>query len=481
MAMGRKPPDGPDIPDLDRGAPDTGTSDRSGAPAARQAPAPTPSPRPASGRAPANSSDYFGGGNFDSDSMDDFGPSIGLATDGPSTEAAAPRGRAAAPQAFAPGDEADLDAFEGSAANAQAVTAQRAAQPADAGRWLTGETPEPASLKIDTVEVGLTADYPSPPTNIALSAIYAAKVLLRKRALGGRIQALAKELQAVERQRDERVVAMVQDLRGKILMTTEGAKLFEPVAEIEGLALERRSALAGTSAEHDRRARELDDQIAARRLDLTAREAVIETAGAALAEQQRLLERAEGKKKRLYIEVRAILDVTEKSGGHMTAAQSSKVQALEAEIAKQAPELELAARGTEAARAAVTSAESSAKEAARQVREAERARRGLDQEFQKQIGARSQGVTEAERNRFDALVAVGRAALAARGRLVPVSAEALDGIARAQALVAVRATELEKHRRAELAYDKIHFRNGLATGAAGLVLLIILLRMLASL
>ena len=62
--------------------------------------------------------------------------------------------------------------------------------------------------------------------------------------------------------------------------------------------------------------------------------------------------------------------------------------------------------------------------------------------------AQVEGVTEAEQQQLDALTKVGRALLAARGKIVDVASDVLDAISRADGVVLERATELEKHVRA---------------------------------
>jgi len=461
MATRRAPPGSPDAP---RPEPAGG------------APGPESPRRAPVGRPGAISQDYFGSATFDADDFDDpAGSALRLDThdDGqPGLAQAADGG------ALDPGD-LDDDFARGSAAAAQIPQPQMAKAPRRRA-WPTGQAPDSGAIRIDGVEVTLLADFGPKPTSMVGAPAYALRVARRKRVLTAKLKEQAAALSEAEYERDCLVVAMVRDLRGSILMVEEGQKLFEPVLAIERTALERRSALAGANAEYDRRSRDLDEQKAAVERDASARQAAVDQRGAALAEQRRLLERAEAKKKRLFIEIRAIVEAAEKNPETMTAAQGARLAELEAQVAQHKPELEAAARTVEAAQAQLSSAEEEARQATRKVREAERVRRALDQEFQKEIGVRSHGVSEVDRQRLDAFVAVGCAVLAARGKLVDVADDTLDSIIRAEAVVLDRMTVLEKTARALDAYDKGLFKQGVALAAAAAAALIVALIVLVT-
>ena len=248
--------------------------------------------------------------------------------------------------------------------------------------------------------------------------------------------------------------------------------MFAPVVEIERLALDRRSALAGTNAEYERRAQEIEDGAQALRAEAARKAADVQVLAAALAKQGEIFERAAAKKKRLYIEIRAILDTAEKSGGDLTAQQTARVAELEGAVAAHSPELERAEHAVRAAEATHGAADAEGKHLAQRIAEAGRHRRALDDEFKTQIGVRSEGVSETERRRAEVLVEVMRKILAARGRIADVPKETLDGIARADEAVHARALELEKFVRAIDAYDHDAYRRGIIVGAAALALLI---------
>jgi hypothetical protein len=123
----------------------------------------------------------------------------------------------------------------------------------------------------------------------------------------------------------------------------------------------------------------------------------------------------------------------------------------------------------------VSASEGDARQLTRKLREVERARRALDQEFQKEIGVRSQGVSEVDRQRLHAFVAVGCAVLASRGRLVDVPDETLDAITRAERVVLDRTIAFEKTLRAMDAYDREAFKQGVMVVAGVVAALLIVL------
>jgi hypothetical protein len=391
--------------------------------------------------------DYFGSGTFDPEHFGDVGTGPLEPTEStgelPFTGDAVPSGASVAL------DVADLGEHP-------ARTSGRG--PAEA--WPTGRSPESGALIIDPVEVRLAADYGPPPSAGLLSPLYAVRVVRRRGELESTIKRLAVVLAAAETKRDALLAATALELRGKALMVEGGDDLYAPVVEIERLALDRRSSLAGANADYDRRAQEIEHGAEALRREAARLDGAVELAARELSKQRELLERATAKKKRLYIEVRAIMDAAEKSGGAFSSAQSTRIAELEAAVAAHNPELERAQRATEEAEAAHATAEAEGRQVARRLAEASRVRRSLDDEFRKQIGVRSEGVEESERERAQALADVMRRILAGRGRMVDVPKDVLAGIAEADRAVHSGALELEKLVRALDSYDRGAYRRG---------------------
>jgi hypothetical protein len=117
-------------------------------------------------------------------------------------------------------------------------------------------------------------------------------------------------------------------------------------------------------------------------------------------------------------------------------------------------------RDVGAAETLLASAEADGKQVGRRLIEAERRQGALDEEFQKQIGVRAEGVHESERARVQALSEVMRKILAARGDIVEVPQESLESIAKADQAVHARALELEKFLRALDAFDYDAYGRG---------------------
>jgi hypothetical protein len=494
MTSPKKPEGGPAIPDLDVGVP----SRRPGSPAdARVSAAPSPrgsanppvrvsaapSPRAsanpgaraAAAPAPAppkSAQDYFGSGNFDEDHFGGGGDSLALDTNDDAAPSAAPVHFGDSPLSGADPDGDDLDLYEGSAENAKAV---QSAPAFDRRVWPTGKTADSAALRIDPMEVSLAADYGSAPAVVLLAPLYTFRVLMKKRALTAKVKELSGALDAASKKRDGLLVTLVQERRGKILLKEEGEALFEPIVAIERVALERREALSGTNADYDRLARELDAQIAAAEAAVVAQEAVVADRRKVVEGLQLSFDRLDAKRKRLYIELTGLVNIAEKSQGKLSPDQTANMTRLEAAIAGQKPELDAADRALSDGKARMAAAEGDLRRLESAGRDLVKKRRSLDEQFQKQIGVRSQGVTEADERRLDAFADLGRKVLAEKGRLVEVDSASLDAVARADEAVLARLTELERFVRAVDAYDADAFKRGIVFAAAlagALVLLV---------
>lgn len=412
---------------------------------------------------------YFGSGTFDGDL--DFDPaaggSIALDTDGAEGASA----DALLPESVAPPEDDDLDLFEASAANAQSP-ATRARVSAPRRKWPTGSPPDVADLKVDAVNVRLAGDYGPAPGSPLLAPVYALRVAQRIRALKAKIAVAQKKRAEAEAARDDLLVSLAQDLRGRILTTEDGDAIFQPVVALEQVALERRAGLAGASAEHGTRVGALEAEMESQRREASAAATRLAERATTVEEARRVHQRSEAKAKRIYIEIRAIVTAAESSGGALTPEQTARTASLDRELAAARAEAESHARAVTAAETAVAAAQAEERTAARRMRETEKKRRELDREFEKQAGTRTAGVSEAEQERRLALVEVGRKVLAARGRLVEVPDASLDALLAADGAVTERATELETLVQALDAYDPGVVRKGAAL-VLGVVLVVV--------
>jgi len=117
-------------------------------------------------------------------------------------------------------------------------------------------------------------------------------------------------------------------------------RLLEPVARIEAIG----SGPPHGAERRERRLRTARRRARSRRASLAEERntsaTAVERAAAELAERKHAHQREEAKKKRLYIEVTAILDAVEKAGGVPTADQAARLAAREADIAAHKPDLD---------------------------------------------------------------------------------------------------------------------------------------------
>jgi hypothetical protein len=377
------------------------------------------------------------------------------------------------------GGDDDLDLFEGSSAGVQAAASRPPVAAADAKKWPSGVTPEAAGLQIDRVEIEVLAGHGPKPSSLLVTPVYAARVIPRRRELRAQVKELAARFAESEAERERLLVGLAQELRGKLSLQEEGERLFAGVRQVETVALERRENLSGASAEYGRFSAEVKAESQKLEAERAAADAKIVESTRGLEEAERAFQRADAKKKRLYIEVRGLVEASEKAAGQVSPAQAARLAELERLVAEQRPEHEAAHAALEAARGLLERAEEAKRQVERRIREMERRARAQNESFTKQLGTRSAGVAEAEADRARALADVARAVLAARGRLVDVPPGLLAEIERADALVVKRALELEKHVRALDAHDASSLRAGIGLAAAAALLVVVLLLVLA--
>ena len=458
MPSGQKPRSDKDIPDL-------------AAPVRSARPGPQ---RTASGQSAAvrtsrgpNSGpmEYFGSGTFDLDPLGDGSSSpLALDTRDAHDEVSSSRRRPATSPSTG-------DSFESTKTSAETLGRREPVREAGP-TWPTGTSPDPASLDVDPLEVGITSDFGPAPTNVALAPAYAMRVFFRRRELRTQIAELGATFEVAEKARDELLVALAEHVRERAANDEELAKLFAGVSAVEGVARTRKANLVGVSTEYDELSSKLEEERAAIERAVAENAQTVESARHALAERRRVLDRAEARKKRAYIEIRGILDLVEKSGGGPSAPQTAKLDELERAVAAQKPELDAATAAVAETEATFHDAENGARELDKRTRELERQRRALDARFKKQLGVRTGGVTDAEKDRALSLADAARKVLALRGR-TDVPTATLDRIAQGDRVVLERALELEKHVRARNTYDIAAFKRGVAI-AAGAALFIVL-------
>jgi hypothetical protein len=370
------------------------------------------------------------------------------------------------------------DVIERTAESAQSLPPRSIpARPAkDERAWPTGTSPDSTALAVDPSEVALTAGFGPAPANAFAAIAYATRVVARRRELRARVQELNDRLTDAERDRDKLLSTMLTGVRAELAGSPDGRRVLEPVTRIEAMAVQRLTALSGENADYERRATELSREEVSLQSERDANAKVVERAAAELAARQHEHQREEAKKKRLYIEVTAVLDTVEKAGGRPTADQAAQLATREADIAAHKPQLDRAAEAVATASAGVESAQGTGKALEKRARDLERRRAALAAESRKRIGAHTQSVDEAEAHLLLAAADASRGVLAARGRLVDVPGAMLDAIQAADKMVADRLRELERHVRALDAHDAEGLKTGILT-ASGILVAVVLVAM----
>jgi uncharacterized coiled-coil protein SlyX len=426
----------------------------------------------------ASGDDYFGTGNFDENH---FGSEVDFLN----IETSEPISQLRGFPSFPPlGDIATADAGAGFTRSDEPPTsiprpkASPAARTAERRVWPTGTTPSSSSIQLDRAAVHLLADYGVAPAGSLLAPRYFLRVWRRRRRLQADVRALALRFGESELARDELLANLAEALRGMMPPDGAGSTLYGVVSEKDRRSREEQDALAGTNAEYGKRLRDLDDADAEVRRELSeARGRVVDRMGA-LGEAERNRDRADAKKKRHFIELTAIVERAAESGTAIPPDQAVTVSRLEAEIAAQKPELERLESVVASRQNEVATMRDAERRLQARAGEGTKKRRALDTDFQKQIGVQNQGAVVAARERTAALADVGRAILAARGRIVDVESDVLASVEKADLAVSDAATNIERHVRALDAHDRDAYRRGIvvlvvAIGAVAVLLLIL--------
>ena len=141
------------------------------------------------------------------------------------------------------------------------------------------------------------------------------------------------------------------------------------------------------------------------------------------------------------------------------------------------PELADAKSRHAAAKADLESADAEARRLQTQIRKLERQKSGAGDAHGKQLSERAAGVSEAEKQRRDAMAEVARAVLAARGS-VAVPEATIAALRQHDATVEAAAVRLETHLRALDSYDRERVKQGVIVvlSVVGVELISILLK-----
>ena len=347
--------------------------------------------------------------------------------------------------------------------------------------WPHGHTRPADQLPIDPAEVTLASSYGPAPANAVLAPLYAYRVLSRRSPLKKAIALYHAELAEAELSRDTQLMQLTLELRPVIEAHDTFRRLLEPMREVERLASERSAALSEADAGYKEQMARFDAELSQLRESAAKAEAFYQERASAADSAMNELRRAEAKHQRVQIEIRGVLDVARQAlgpaGGDLQPAHAAKLAELQTRASSLAPELTQAKAAQTSATTAQDQAEADVRRIQGQLRQVERQKAGASSTLEKQLSVRVQSVSEAEKQRRDALADVARAVLSARGAVaVPEPLmQALRGHDKSVEALAVR---LETHVRALDSYDRARVKQGiiLVLSTLGVVLLSILLK-----
>ena len=347
--------------------------------------------------------------------------------------------------------------------------------------WPHGRTRPIDQLPIDPAEVALVAGYGPAPKNAVLAPMYAYRVLARRSPLKRAIATLNTELTSAELERDTQLMQLSNELRPALEANESFRRLLEPIREVEQVAGERYQAFSQADAGYREQMARFDAELGQLRSSEQAAQAVVDERSSVLEASQSELRRAEAKHQRVQIEIRGVLDVARQAlgpaGGDMAPAQAAQLAELQARAKALEPDLARANGAYSTAAAARDQAQAEVRKLQGQVRQLERQKASASGNLEKQLSVRAQGVTDAEKQRRDALAEVARAVLSSRG-VVPVPAPLLQSLREHDKLVDAAAIRLETHLRALDSYERERVQQGVifALSALGIVVLSILLK-----
>lgn len=340
---------------------------------------------------------------------------------------------------------------------------------------------EEAPIELDPFEVLAFADYGPIPTKIWESPAYAVRVVLRRQQLKGETEDVRAEHGQLEKAWFDSLVALVEKTRPALEAHPDGGRWLSPIVEIEDRARARGDALESTSSEFSAKVAEIDREIAVAEEACAVEATKLEPLAEELERRQSELSRAEAMLKRIDIEIRAAKQAARAAAGpDATVAPPEHAQKLGALAAERDARNEDAVRAKgdfEEVRRPYSAQERAIAERRRHIDELRKRRRSLEETYGRQLSIRSEGVAEAEREKSQVSVDIGKRLLSEAPVPVEASARAAAEAAH-RALVASR-KELEKHVRAMDAFERDHLKRGLVIIGAGAALVLLLVLWLA--
>jgi len=392
------------------------------------------------------------------------------------------------------GDELEELEFERTAQPNLQLAGERALRPdgakraeppaADAGPpWPTGRAPVAAELVIDAHELSILADYGEPPDSVPLTLGYAYRVFTRQRELKHQLLPMAAECERAQIEREATLAELGRELRPAIEQITAFRRVLAPLVEIEQRAAARGHALNSINSQRDGELGQLDVGLDRLKSQIEIEQRLEGDAQRQYDAREANAKRVDAKLKRIQIGMRAVARVAEQKlgpqGGQIPDAEAAQLADLRARAEALGPEGAQAQSEFEQAKQALSQAHARLEALRQNERQIGRKKQALAGVYQKQLSARSQGLSEVEIEQRAALADLARAALAARGTLdIPEAwLERVRNVgARADALI----VRTEMQRRAIASYDGPRARQGvrLACTAVGLLLVLFVFKLI---
>ena len=264
-------------------------------------------------------------------------------------ESVTARGSHSARLGSSPSGFADDDAFELVPTGAKLELSGDVIQPGPESQrataaWPNGRTDSAEQLRVDPLEVTLVADYGVAPSSVALTPLYAYRVYARRRHLQRAVAEHHAALQRDEAERDEALAQLASELRPTLEANETFKRMLEPVRELERLAGDRNAALSQADAGYREQLAGFERELLGIGESLVEARKLLARCSDAAESTDADLRRAEGRNRRIQIEIRGVMDLARQAlgpaGGDLPAPQAAQLANLQTRLHGLQPELD---------------------------------------------------------------------------------------------------------------------------------------------
>ncbi len=334
----------------------------------------------------------------------------------------------------------------------------------------------------DPFEIAVLADYGPAPAQIWQFPPYAIRVTARRRDLRRRLAMSRRAVDDAERQRDDRLADLAERVRPAVEQSNDMESLLDTLRQIEETAASRNQALSARNQELAQKVSVVDREIEGHRKHEQETQAKVKTTAATLDAARQELERANAARKRAEIELRNAQEVARAAAGPQARTappeHAAKLQHLQEILDERKAAASAPQAAFDEAKRVWNDADSAHKAVQRKIADLQKQRRHIEQSYASDIGMRSAGVEEAQKERRAALVAIG-------ARLIEMNAEDVPRKLRqtffeAQDVLSARVLEADKLEQAIVSADPAAVRKGwVVMGGGGFVALVLLVALVA--